>query len=1107
MVTLVSILAGTLITSLGVVVTATEQGAVRGALSSSTAAETEMRTLLSHPTATLEQLRADVPAAVDEQLVGAADADSSSLALSELHIVPRTGQLFALTYYGELDDLAEHAALVDGVWPSAVPTADTVEVAVPANGAAELKLTVGSVLRVAEAQGTPPTPVTVVGIYEVVGAGDLYWRSDRVAGAGHLDLYPVPGTSGALNTDLIGPLVVPTGTFDAIVMPVERLVITQQPDFSELRVDELVPLLNHARSAGIEVPTVLGEVADTVVYLSGLDIVLQSIASALTVTRSTVVVLSLLLLVLAVVALTQTARLLTEARLGERHLMNARGSSTRQLIGLTAIEAVVIAVVTAGLSPILARFVYQLVAAQPAMVAAGMSSDPGLPLVTWVLAAAVAVVFAAVLVAPLLRRDGTFHEGEQGKSRQRRATGLQRSGIDIAILVLAAVAYSQLISYRSAVGDAASLSVDPILAAGPALVLLAGALLAVRVVPAASKLAERIAVGARGIVAPLAAWEVGRRSQRATAAILLLTLALAVGTFSQTFFASWRQSQLDQAAFAVGAPVRVTVDSTSTTSEPTLPAGASGEPQPTMRREATIGGPSRGFGGPKDGEAAVVLGLTEQSRRMLLDDRLAADGGSRVVDALGAGPEEPTTGVSLQGDVQGLRATVRLAADSPLPSLRANVRGIIEDEFGLLFTVDFGIVRFDSEERTLVALLPPSTDLNRDLRLVGVQAIIYLDESQGEAQGNSITGAALAVKDLGIVQARTDTKVDEGSTWPGDYVFTALTLDPDAHWFTAGNARANEQKRLPDRPDGWQLGLKFEVPIGMVLGPVVIAEIGWPAVQALPVVLSTTLAERLNVERGAELELLVDDVVVRALVKAVVDQVPGGGSATEFTALTLGRVVTEGAANAVIGDQELLARTLVQSGSSSSAIDEWWVDIPRGAGDEYVAAVEAGDGPLSALGRESLGTELQQHPLRVATQAALWLVLGGAALLTAVGFAIHATGALRSRALEFAQLRAIGLSRRRLIAVIATESLLLSLFGTIVGVALGLALGHLVAPLVGASADGSPPIPDVDIVVPWTDIAMLTVEVGVVLAIVVLVAARMQRTSDPASVLRMGDER
>src|SRR5665647_2959499 len=99
---------------------------------------------------------------------------------------------------------------------------------------------------------------------------------------------------------------------------------------------------------------------------------------------------------------------------------------------------------------------------------------------------------------------------------------------------------------------------------------------------------------------------------------------------------------------------------------------------------------------------------------------------------------------------------------------------------------------------------------------------------------------------------------------------------------------------------------------------------------------------------------------------------------------------------------------------------------------------------------------MQQHPLRVATQAGLWLVALAAALLAAVGFGVHATVTLRARAVEFAQLRAIGLSRRSLTAVVGAESLLLCLLGGAFGIGIGALLGWLVGPLVAVSADGTP---------------------------------------------------
>ena len=118
-----------------------------------------------------------------------------------------------------------------------------------------------------------------------------------------------------------------------------------------------------------------------------------------------------------------------------------------------------------------------------------------------------------------MRRQTSFVDAEQARSRPGRRAAFQRSGLDIAVLALAALAYWQLKNYKSPVmSEGGVASVDPLLAAGPALALLAGALVAVRLIPPASKALEAIAARGRKAVLPLAAWEVGRRSARANGA-------------------------------------------------------------------------------------------------------------------------------------------------------------------------------------------------------------------------------------------------------------------------------------------------------------------------------------------------------------------------------------------------------------------------------------------------------------------------------------------------------------------------------------------------------------------------------------------------------------
>ena len=157
-------------------------------------------------------------------------------------------------------------------------------------------------------------------------------------------------------------------------------------------------------------------------------------------TRSSVLVTGLLLLVLAVAALSQTARLMAERRYGEQHLMVARGGSGRQLFWLGLIEAVVLGGLTAAIAAPLARLAYMALAQAPVMANGGMDVDPGIPPLSWAVTGLVGFILIVVLVAPLMRRQTSFVDAEQARSRPGRRAAFQRSGLDIAVLVLAALA-------------------------------------------------------------------------------------------------------------------------------------------------------------------------------------------------------------------------------------------------------------------------------------------------------------------------------------------------------------------------------------------------------------------------------------------------------------------------------------------------------------------------------------------------------------------------------------------------------------------------------------------------------------------------------------------
>ena len=157
--------------------------------------------------------------------------------------------------------------------------------------------------------------------------------------------------------------------------------------------------------------------------------------------------------------------------------------------------------------------------------------------------------------------------------------------------------------------------------------------------------------------------------------------------------------------------------------------------------------------------------------------------------------------------------------------------------------------------------------------------------------------------------------------------------------------------------------------------------------------------------------------------------------------------------------------------------------------------------------RAGLADELKNDPLRVAIQAALWLVTGAAVLLAALGFAVHAIVTVRAREIELAQMRAIGVQRGQLLRIVASENGLLSILGLIFGVGLGIALSFLVAPLVSVGADGRPPLPPVIVQIPWEAVGLLVAEVALVLLVSVIIVSFLLRRIKPAEMLRLGDER
>jgi len=1107
-VTAIAIIACSLVTSVGLLMFATEQGGVRAAFHTLPAEQSVIDIRMFRPQIATTKVTALADKAVDHALGDAATSSVSVIANSEFLTAPQlSGAVPALGYFGELDAVTSHAKLETGDWPTAGDSSTRVSAAIPRSAAKAFGLSVGS--EFTTTSGTTVTTAKVVGIYTATQPKGTYWARDALNGAGYIAGFPAPDVSTYSPTNAFGPVVVAHGALATASLPVRSLDIRYTPNFDKTTVSQLAPLVDRLKDANDTVRQNIGLVASSVVYSSTLGDGASEIASALIVMRSTVVVVSLLLLGLALVTLGQAGRLSNDARADERQSMHARGASDGQLLGLAVFEALGIGVIAAVLSPMLAGLVYRVLAAQPPMVAAGLTSDVGLPPLVWAVAAGVAILFVVILVAPMMRRGRRFLADDPSRHRQSRASGVMRSGLDLALVVVAAIVFWQLMAYRSPVNYTASLSVDPVLVIGPAIMVLAGALLAVRLIPLVSRLLGRVGQRSRAALGALTIWEIARRPRRLTASVLLLTLALSVGTFGETFLATWRQSQVDQASFVVGAPVRVPADDHLGGAEAgVLAAGAIGTPQPVIRRLGTVAasGPviTDAVGDPLTGTNALVMGLSSTARGYLDRGRLATEGGAKI-RSLVTPLKDAATAVSLSKDAVGLAATIQIGdADYNVPGVSARMHAILQDPHGLLSTVDLGFVPVDGREHRVEVTfptLPKGATIAAPLSFVGMQSDFMVTNADAlwPHGGGDNTPVNILVKGLASLEAPPADAAKDAAL-PS----VPLKLGSDEKWYGHNSDPFADDPSTINVPQGWQLRLGVIVPVTINTKAVQFVLTGWNPEGYMPAVMSAGLAKHMGVKRGEPLTVVMPDGQFGIIVEGTTPLIPGSRSTVHLAADNGGLDPSQ--ADTIVVDQQSLARALLQDGISDPMVDEWWVDVPAGHGQAYLDAHPQRVGVAAAQSSEAIALALQQDPMRVSAQAALWLTILGAALLAAIGFAMHTAAGMRSRRTEFAQLRAVGLSRRMLVALIGAESLMLCVLGTVFGVALGVLVGWLVGPLITVSPDGTPTVPSVLVVIPWLQVLLL---IGVVVAALVVIVASIagsQKTADPAQILRGANE-
>ncbi|MFY1674156.1 FtsX-like permease family protein [Plantactinospora sp. WMMB334] len=951
------------------------------------------------------------------------------------------GLVFARVVF--LDDLPGHARLTGGEWPR--PGERPVQAALAEPVATILGAGVGDLIPITDRVTDRVTEVRVTGIWKPRDAGDPYWR-----------LVPEVTDGVAAGSATYGPLVVDRADFLDRFVGNASVGWLVEPDLTSTTIDSLGRLGEAADRVGASLPAETG-LGSSGLVSTELGQLVQRLERAGLVGRSALVTPMLLVVVLGGYALLLVALLLTEQRRGEAALLRARGAGRGQLAGLAAREALLVVLPAAVLSPLLATELVRLADRTPVLAAAALHLNPRPDTRTWLVAALAALGCALAMLGPALRRGGSYVAELASRSRPSRRTIAQRAGMDVALVALAVLGWLQLRQYSSPLAGArpdGALGIDPLLAATPTVGVLAGAVLALRGLPPMARLAERYVDRRSWTGTMLGMWQAGRRPHAGP--VLLLALAVAVGTLAWCLAATSERSLTDQADHQVGADLRLV--EASGVAPPARAGQLAGLPGTERILPAWRDAPRLGTEGVQAG--MVALDAAEAGRVVRLRDDL------------------------VDGDAAGLFAGMTAArVGAPVVALPPGTRRLT----GTISTVGTGGVARSTVRTAAILAGPHGGHLRVALGASQDGRPLRFDvELPGDGPPPALAG--FVVDTLGPAGYVVDWRLGGLRADPADGTGTPVPLAGGERW-QAVDRSGNSGPATAGRSG---LDVRYEAPASSwpgVNSPVSFAVAVARDAGAVPVVATPEALAGLRMGVGEQSVLVLAGGAVQVRVTGTVAALPG---------------VPEPAG--LLVDLPSLSTVLFHERGIVAAPEEWWL-ATRPDGHGAAAEAAAGLGGLQVADRVAVAGRSGTDPYGVGARAALFAAALGALLLAAVGITVDVRATARRRVTELAVLHTLGAGPRLLARSLLVEQAFLAGIGVLVGLGVGIAVAATMAPLVILTPSAERPVP-----APLLDIAWLpaggTAAVLLVLALALsgLTAATM-RSRLVAAQLRIGEDR
>ncbi|MCB8990954.1 MAG: FtsX-like permease family protein [Ardenticatenaceae bacterium] len=293
---------------------------------------------------------------------------------------------------------------------------------------------------------------------------------------------------------------------------------------------------------------------------TGMQTLIEQYLTELSAAQTTLFLLTLQSLIFVFYTLAMISSFVLEQSQGEVASLAGRGFTRWQITAVFAIESFFLALLAAPMGPPLALAGLRLWGTLTNTVVPGSA-----PLQSWMLAWT-AVLFGWITLVAAIRfgMRGSVLDWQREQARPPQRAAWQKYYFDFFLLALGGLVYWQLlqsgtftVSVNVNATQEASGGTDPLLLIGPALLLIAGALVFLRLFPLLLRLVAWWSRRVRGLILPFGLARLSRDPLGPSRVVLLISLAAGLTLFASLFENSLLNRQAEMARHLTGTDLRV----------------------------------------------------------------------------------------------------------------------------------------------------------------------------------------------------------------------------------------------------------------------------------------------------------------------------------------------------------------------------------------------------------------------------------------------------------------------------------------------------------------------------------------------------------------------